>query len=325
MSKEKVAVVTGSNKGIGFAIVEGLCKRFDGVIYLTSRDEDKGKAATAKLKKRDSDNPHFHQLDVSDKESVIRFRDFIKQKHGGIDILINNAGVVAPLNNNYENCKNVININYGGILNAQEYLFPLLRDNARVLNISSNCGHLSNLRNMDWIKRLSKKDLSKTDIDDFVNWFLESVKKGTFKRSDFADGGTIPSYRVSKVALSALTMVQQKELEPRGISVNSIHPGLVSTDMTMHIGFLTPDEAAETPVDLVLDAPPSLKGKYIWYNGEIVDWFDYKSDRYFKVTSVGKQFFKDVLRLPAEMFFSPAMWVGVLTMILIIVITKIFE
>lgn len=325
MSQEKVAVVTGSNKGIGFAIVEGLCKRFDGVIYLTSRDEDKGKAATAKLKKRDSDNPHFHQLDVSDKESVIRFRDFIKQKHGGIDILINNAGVVAPLNNNYENCKNVIDINYGGILNAQEYLFPLLRDNARVLNISSNCGHLSNLRNMDWIKRLSKKDLSKTDIDDFVNWFLESVKKGTFKRSDFADGGTIPSYRVSKVALSALTMVQQKELEPRGISVNSIHPGLVSTDMTMHIGFLTPDEAAETPVDLVLDAPPSLKGKYIWYNGEIVDWFDYKSDRYFKVTSVGKQFFKDVLRLPAEMFFSPAMWVGVLTMILIIVITKIFE
>lgn len=325
MSKEKVAVVTGSNKGIGFAIVEGLCKRFDGVIYLTSRDEDKGKAATAKLKKRDSDNPHFHQLDVSDKESVIRFRDFIKQKHGGIDILINNAGVVAPLNNNYENCKTVIDINYGGILNAQEYLFPLLRDNARVLNISSNCGHLSNLRNMDWIKRLSKKDLSKTDIDDFVNWFLESVKKGTFKRSDFADGGTIPSYRVSKVALSALTMVQQKELEPRGISVNSIHPGLVSTDMTMHIGFLTPDEAAETPLDLVLDAPPSLKGKYIWYNGEIVDWFDYKSDRYFKVTSVGKQFFKDVLRLPAEMFFSPAMWVGVLTMILIIVITKIFE
>lgn len=325
MSQEKVAVVTGSNKGIGFAIVEGLCKRFDGVIYLTSRDEDKGKAATAKLKKRDSDNPHFHQLDVSDKESVIRFRDFIKQKHGGIDILINNAGVVAPLNNNYENCKTVININYGGILNAQEYLFPLLRDNARVLNISSDCGHLSNLRNMDWIKRLSKKDLSKTDIDDFVNWFLESVKKGTFKRSDFADGGTIPSYRVSKVALSALTMVQQKELEPRGISVNSIHPGLVSTDMTMHIGFLTPDEAAETPVDLVLDAPPSLKGKYIWYNGEIVDWFDYKSDRYFKVTSVGKQFFKDVLRLPAEIFFSPAMWVGVLTMILIIVITKIFE
>ncbi|KAL0894348.1 hypothetical protein ABMA27_012974 [Loxostege sticticalis] len=325
MSQEKVAVVTGSNKGIGFAIVEGLCKRFDGVIYLTSRDEDKGKAAAAKLKKRDSDNPHFHQLDVSDKESVIRFRDFIKQKHGGIDILINNAGVVAPLNNNYENCKTVIDINYGGILNAQEYLFPLLRDNARVLNISSNCGHLSNLRNMDWIKRLSKKDLSKTDIDDFVNWFLESVKKGTFKRSDFADGGTIPSYRVSKVALSALTMVQQKELEPRGISVNSIHPGLVSTDMTMHIGFLTPDEAAETPVDLVLDAPPSLKGKYIWYNGEIVDWFDYKSDRYFKVTSVGKQFLKDVLRLPAEMFFSPAMWVGVLTMILIIVITKIFE
>lgn len=45
----KVAVVTGSNKGIGFAIVKGLCQKFHGVVYLTSRDESRGKEVVAKL------------------------------------------------------------------------------------------------------------------------------------------------------------------------------------------------------------------------------------------------------------------------------------
>ncbi|XP_028173788.1 carbonyl reductase [NADPH] 1-like [Ostrinia furnacalis] len=325
MSEKKIAVVTGSNKGIGFAIVQGLCQRFDGLVYLTSRNEELGKAAAAKLKQLDNP-PHYHQLDVSDKESMLKFRDYIEDKHGGIDILINNAGVSGALQTSYEDCKRVIDINFGGIVNAQEYLFPLLRDNARVLNISSDCGHLSNLKNMEWIKRLSKNDLSKSDIDEFVNWYLESMKTGTFKKDDFVDGGLIAAYRVAKIGVCALTMIQQRELEPRGISVNSMHPGLVSTSMTMGIGFLTPDQAAETPLDLVLDAPASLRGKYVWYNGEVVDWFDYKTDKYyFRSASLGKQLLKNLTRLPADVLCSPSTWVGVLAMVLIVVITKIFQ
>ena len=51
MTSSKVAVVTGSNKGIGFAIVKKLCQQFDGVVYLTSRNEERGKAAVAELEK----------------------------------------------------------------------------------------------------------------------------------------------------------------------------------------------------------------------------------------------------------------------------------
>ena len=51
MTSSKVAVVTGSNKGIGFAIVKHLCQKIDGVVYLTSRDEGRGKAAVAELEK----------------------------------------------------------------------------------------------------------------------------------------------------------------------------------------------------------------------------------------------------------------------------------
>ncbi|KAM3959121.1 carbonyl reductase [NADPH] 3-like [Aphomia sociella] len=289
---KKVAVVTGSNKGIGFAIVKSLCQKFDGATYLTCRDNARGKAAIVKLNKMGL-YPEYHQLDVADRESVLKFRDHIMKTRGGIDFLINNAGVVASAGNRYEDHKKVIDINYGGILIVEELLYPLLRDNARVINISSDCGHLSNVKNEYWIKRLSNKNLTRTDVDEFVKWYLDAVKNGTFKRSDIADYGSIASYRVSKVAISALTVIQQKDVESRNISVNSMHPGLVSTDMTLRIGFLTPDQAAETPLYLLFEATQSLKGAYVWYDGRSLDWFDYNADYYFKRTSIGKQLLKN--------------------------------
>ncbi|XP_068621428.1 carbonyl reductase [NADPH] 3-like [Battus philenor] len=283
----RVAVVTGSNKGIGFAIVEGLCRRFEGVVYLTSRDETRGRAAVAELNKRGL-KPEYHQLDVVDRSSVARFRDHLKQQHGGIDILINNAAIAnsVELYNSYEENKEIVEINYKSILLMQEYIFPLVRNNGRILNISSDCGHLSNLRNKYWIDRLSDKNLTMQDINEFVEWFLESCRTGSFKREDFADEGTIAAYRVAKVALSAATMLQQKELEARNISVNSMHPGLVRTDMTGGVGFYNAAEAAETPLYLVLDAPQSLKGAYIWYDRKVLDWYDYKADYYFKTSAL---------------------------------------
>ncbi|XP_068621367.1 carbonyl reductase [NADPH] 3-like [Battus philenor] len=283
----RVAVVTGSNKGIGFAIVEGLCRRFKGVVYLTSRDETRGRAAVAELNKRGL-KPEYHQLDVVDRNSVARFGEHLKQQHGGIDILINNAAIAnsVELYNSYEENKEIVEINYKSILLMQEYIFPLVRNNGRILNISSDCGHLSNLRNNYWIDRLSDKNLTMQDINEFVEWFLESCRTGSFKREDFADEGTIAAYRVAKVALSAATMLQQKELEERNISVNSMHPGLVRTDMTGGVGFYSAAEAADTPLYLVLDAPQSLKGAYIWYDRKVLDWYDYKADYYFKTSAL---------------------------------------
>jgi len=49
MSLKRVAVVTGSNKGIGYSIVKFLCKKFDGIVYLTARDESRGKNAVHEL------------------------------------------------------------------------------------------------------------------------------------------------------------------------------------------------------------------------------------------------------------------------------------
>ncbi|XP_026490459.2 carbonyl reductase [NADPH] 1-like [Vanessa tameamea] len=283
----RVAVVTGSNKGIGFAIVKGLCQRFDGVVYLTSRDDKRGMAALAELNKIGL-NPKYHQLDVADRNSVVRFRDHIKDNHGGLDILINNAAIVDNdlRSSNYENSKNVIDINFKSVITIQELIYPLVRNNGRILNISSDCGHLSNLRNKNWIERLSKKNLKIEDLYEFVDWFLESKKNGTFNSEDFADGGTVAAYRVAKMCLSAVTTIQQKQLEGTNISVNSMHPGLVRTDMTTGVGFYSIDQAAETPLYLVLDAPQTLKGAYVWFDRKVLDWYDYNADYYFKIKTL---------------------------------------
>ena len=90
--KMPVAIVTGSNKGIGLGIVRALCKQFKGEVYLTSRDEARGKAAVAELNKEGL-KPLFHVLDIGKEETIVKLRDFIKEKHGGIEILVNNAGI----------------------------------------------------------------------------------------------------------------------------------------------------------------------------------------------------------------------------------------
>ncbi|XP_052742325.1 carbonyl reductase [NADPH] 1-like [Bicyclus anynana] len=270
---DKVAVVTGSNKGIGFGIVRELCKRGLRYVYLTARDAQRGQEAIAKLNKEGYD-PFFHQLDVTDEQSVKAFTKYLKRKHGGLDILINNAGVINAnfTETTYEDTIRVLNANYYSILTIQTYMFPILKDNARVIHISSDCGHISNLKNTYWIERLTKEDIKQEDIDAFVDWFVDSVRNGTLNEADFQEMPLL-SYRISKISLCALTRVQQKEAG-RGISVNSLHPGFVKTDMTKTAGFITIEDASQAPVYLALDVDQSVKGRYFWFDKTEKDWAD---------------------------------------------------
>lgn len=84
--------VTGGNKGIGFAIVKALCQEFDGNVYLTARDTNRGMSAVSDLENQGL-KPKFHQLDINDDSSVAKFHDYLKDTYGGLDVLVNNAAI----------------------------------------------------------------------------------------------------------------------------------------------------------------------------------------------------------------------------------------
>src|SRR5436305_15041489 len=91
MAVQRVAIVTGGNRGIGLEICRQLAKA-ELKVVLTARDEIKGRAASAKL----TANGHdvlFHQLDVTNDESIAQLKRYIDAELGRWDVLINNAGV----------------------------------------------------------------------------------------------------------------------------------------------------------------------------------------------------------------------------------------
>lgn len=208
-----VAIVTGANKGIGFAIVRGLCKRFDGVVYLTSRDVGRGKKAVEELEKEGL-NPKFHQLDITDKQSLTVFRDYVKKNYDGIDILVNNAAMAFKRNAHEPvaiQAEQTLFVNYFCLVSACEVLFPLLKNGARVVNISSSSGHLSKIPSVELRKKFTDPNLTISQLSEMMQAFINAAKQGTHT-SHWGNS----SYAVSKVGVTALTMIHQRALAERG-------------------------------------------------------------------------------------------------------------
>lgn len=102
------------------------------------------------------------------------------------------------------------------------------------------------------------------------------VCRSAKENSNEKDGWGTSAYVVSKVGLSALTVIHQREFEKehpsRDIEINCVHPGYVDTDMTSHKGPLTIEQGASAPLYLSLQ-DHGLRGKYVWYDSTVVDWY----------------------------------------------------
>jgi carbonyl reductase 1 len=177
-----------------------------------------------------------------------------------------------------EQADNTIRVNFIDTLNVCESLFPLLRKHARVVNVSSSAGHLQKINGAEpgrseLQKRFSAADATQEQIVQLANEFVTLAKQGTH----FEAGWPNSTYVVSKVAVSALTIIQQRKFDEnpeKDIVVNSVHPGYVDTDMTSHKGELTIDEGCQAPVYLAL-LPPNVKeprGGYVWCDKRTIDW-----------------------------------------------------
>ncbi len=222
-TNQKIALITGANKGIGLAAARQIAAAGLHVL-VGSRDAGRGEAAVAKLKENGA-SAEFVQIDVNDAASIESAAKVVTEKFGVLDVLVNNAAVVLddgrgvfeiPLDDfraTYET--NV----FGPLLMARAF-WPLLEKSSspRIVNVSSGVATL--------------QDMS----------------------------GVMPAYASSKTALNAIT----KKLAAQGaestskISVNSICPGWVKTDLGGPNAPRTPEQGATIITRLATqENPPS--------------------------------------------------------------------
>ncbi|MFI9808938.1 SDR family oxidoreductase [Streptomyces sp. NPDC052301] len=230
MPAQKVALITGANKGIGFAVARQLGEQ--GIVVLVgARDEVLGKQAAEALT-ADGITAEPLRLDVTDPASVAAAAAEIERRHGRLDILVNNAGVAggftgAPSEATAADLREVYETNVFGVVTVTHALLPLLRRSpaGRIVNLSSHTA---------------------------------SLTLTTTPGSPLA-GLNMIAYQSSKTALNAVTVAYAKELRDTPVKVNAALPGVVATDINHHRGHRTPAEGAGIAVRLALldEAGPS--------------------------------------------------------------------
>ncbi|KAG0611665.1 hypothetical protein M758_7G156600 [Ceratodon purpureus] len=240
-SEKTVAVVTGSNKGLGQAIARELAR--NGVtVVSTARDTARGLAAVDSAVKEEpqlKEFLHFHQLDVTADQSVAELASYLQDTFGGVDILINNAAMQKFQSEVYEDAVDTIETNYFGTTRVTEKLLPLLRASpfgARIVMVSSQVGQMENFEQNEYLKAKIQEALEHKDekiVDAIARKYLEDVKAGREKEENWAKN--LFQYRESKVFMNIYTRVLAAQLasRPEGhkIYVNAICPGAMKTDL----------------------------------------------------------------------------------------------
>lgn len=228
---KKIVLITGANRGIGLSTSKKFLEE-GYLVILTARNVEFGKVAIDKL--GNEEDLIFCPLDISDVESVENVKEYIENRFGRLDVLINNAAI------NYDNWQNAlnadlnqvietINVNVIGAWRMAQVFIPLMQKNdyGRIINISSELGSFNRM------------------------------------------GIETPAYSISKASLNALTVMLANTLGSGNVYINSLCPGWVKTDMGGVNGVRMPQDAAEDIFWLANN--DHLNGKFI-KNKEIIDF-----------------------------------------------------
>ncbi|MCF0052691.1 SDR family NAD(P)-dependent oxidoreductase [Dyadobacter sp. LJ53] len=242
MNNIKTALVTGANKGIGLATVEGLAK--EGYrVWLGSRDFSRGQAAVDDLRSKGLD-VYLLMIDVADDSSVIEAARTLNEHTPHLNILINNAGVAPNLKSlPGEESMNLIRqtfeTNTFGPIRVTQAFLPLLKaaDQARVIMLSSIVGSIG----------------------------LSSDPNVIYGQVNFM------GYSASKAALNMITAAFAKELGPFGIKVYAVEPGHIRTELNDNTGTLSTQEGAVVPIKYATMDLGAANGGFFGPNG-ILPW-----------------------------------------------------
>ncbi|MDQ2645948.1 MAG: SDR family oxidoreductase [Myxococcota bacterium] len=237
MHENKVALVTGANKGIGHAIASAFAAH--GLTVLVgARDTARGEAAAERV----AGDARAWLLDVTRPESIALAVSRIQSELGRLDVLVNNAGIAvfgAPSTTRLEDLRAVFEANVFGVVAVTQAMLPLLRaaPAGRIVNVSTRLGSLSAITDPAFPMR--------------------------------GIGGV--AYGPSKSALNAVTVAFAQELADTKIKVNAACPGHTATDLNGHSGARTVTEAARHPVRLALLGEDGPSGTFSNEAG-IIPW-----------------------------------------------------
>jgi carbonyl reductase 1 len=255
----QVALITGANKGIGYAVAESLMARPNMHVVLGCRDVGRGRKAAEKLSRGNISPPlSLIQLDVADERSIAAAAKTASQTVEGLDILVNNAGiavhteeVTSPI------ASQILQTNYFGAASVCRYFIPLLRQDGRIVNISSVfAGQTFRTMSSELKEKFLQPTLTWDALDALMHSYLEDVAANRWEEKGWPKG----PYGVSKIGLSFLTQVLAR-MYPHLI-VSHCCPGYVKTDMTEHKGIRSPEKAAETVVYCSLLDPGTPSGVF---------------------------------------------------------------
>jgi len=199
----KICVITGSNTGIGKAVALEFARRGARVV-LACRDAEKARLAAEEIRRKIKDaDVDVYQLDLASLASVRSCADAIRTKEPGVDVLVNNAGIMScPFQRSKEGIEMQFAVNHLGHFLFTNLLLDSMkgRGDARVITVSSS--------------------LYKRAHIDFIN----------YNHQDHYQPG--PAYGRSKLANLLFTRELARRLQPsEGITVNSMHPGVVWTEL----------------------------------------------------------------------------------------------
>ena len=223
--------ITGGNRGIGKGLVEIFSE--DSKVFFSARDEHKAKSVIDSI---GNENIDYVIMDVADERNVLNGTESLKEKTDSIDILINNAGILIP--------------------GLKHKIDAVETDDESILK-TFNINTVGVLRVCKAVLPLMRPTSR-----------IINISSGMGQMEGMATGSI--SYRLSKSALNALTIVLSQELSSKDIKVNAICPGWVKTDMGGYEATLTVKESVESIKKFALsdDFP---NGKFLRH-GEILPW-----------------------------------------------------
>jgi NAD(P)-dependent dehydrogenase (short-subunit alcohol dehydrogenase family) len=240
-SSNKIALITGANKGIGFEVARQLGKQ-KCTVLLGARDAQLGEEAAQKLKKEGIE-ALFVALDVTRRDTIEAARAGIEKEFGRLDILVNNAGIAdrggdgPPSGANIDAVSRTLQTNFVGALAVAQAMLPLIRKSAagRIVNVSSELGSI-------------------TGFGD-PNWKFASVK--------------FIGYCSSKAAMNMMTAQLAAELRDTKIKVNSVNPGYTATDLNNNQGTQTIEEGSAETIRAALIGDDGPTGQFLETGGTI--------------------------------------------------------